>query len=150
MSLAAELERLAGKLPPEKLVAPTREGGILGALLLYLEHGPAILSAAVEKESEALGSAAGRVQAVIVAHAQQLVKDTEAAAVKVEPEIGKSYDDLMAELAQLRTAAGQSTAAAVQPGDAAAEAASGQAPPPAQTGVAEQPGVAPPFTGVTA
>lgn len=150
MSLAAELEKLAGKLPPEKLVAPTREGGILGALILYVEHGPAILTAAVEKEGDAIGAAATRVQSVIVAHAQQLVKDVEAAAVPVEQAAVQSYDDLMAELTALRTAAGQSTAAAVQPGNAAAEAASGTAPPPAQTPVAEQPGVPPPFTGVTA
>jgi len=150
MSLTAELEKLAGKLPPEKLVAPTKEGGILGALILYVEHGPAILTAAVEKEGEALGSAAARVQAVIVAHAQQLAKDTEAAIVKVEPEAVKTYDELMAELTQLRTDAGQSTAAAVQPGNAAAEAAAGQAPPAVQTGPAEQPGTPPPFTGIPA
>lgn len=150
MSLTAELERLAGKLPPEKLIAPTREGGILGALILYLEHGPAILTAAVEHEGEALGSAAGRVQAVIVAHAQQLVKDAEAAVVQAEPVIQKSYDELLAELAQARADAGQSTAAAVQPGDAAAEAATGANPPPPASGVAEQTGTPPPFTGVTA
>ena len=150
MSLTAELERLVAKLPPEKLIAPTREGGILGALILYVEHGPAILTAAVEKEGEALGTAASRVQAVIVAHAQQLASDATAVAAKVEPEITKTYDELMAELATARTASGQSPTVVVEPGTAAAEANSGNAPAAPAGGVAEQPGVPPPFTGVQA
>lgn len=150
--LLADLYQLAGKLPPGNQPGGANQGQLLGAVVAYLEHGPAILTAAVEHEGEAVGTAAKRVESLIVAHGVKLGEDAaaaaEAAAAEIPAKATKSYDELMAEIAELRQ---QAAAPAVAPGDAAAEVNAGQAPSsPVQAGPAEQPGIPAPHSGVVA
>lgn len=102
MSLLADLEKLAGILPPSSVTSGPSQGSILGAIVSFLEHGPAILEAAVAKEGEDVHAAAGRVSTIIGEAETAAGAEAAKLASEVEGAAKPSYDDLVATIAQLR------------------------------------------------
>jgi hypothetical protein len=102
VSFLADLERLAGILPPSSVTSGPGQGGIIGAIVSFLEHGPAILEAAVVKEGEDIHAAAGRVSTIIGEAETAAGAEAAKLAGEVEGAAKPSYDDLVATIAQLR------------------------------------------------